>query len=296
MKADMTPAELPIKGSRADDLKWELASFRNQHPGHRFVVGPVEWSYLRGGSGAEVAVVLPGALGATFTFQMVGRLEATHRILVPEHPRCREMTEVLEGLAALLDREGVQRAHFLGGSFGGLIAQAFVRRYPERTKSLVLSHTAAPDPRLAKRNAPIFWLVQRFPEWFLKSLLQRKLGRALKPLHDPERGFWAALTRDGIDSMSRKELLDRARMMSEWMKATRYERLDLSGWSGRILIIEGSGDPFVNPAAQVALRALYPNAAVHRFEGTGHSSSLAKVDEFVSVVTRFIDEVASAEA
>jgi len=206
------------------------------------------------------------------------------------------MADVLLGLAALLDREEVQASHFLGGSFGGLIAQAFVRRYPERTKSLVLSHTAAPNPILAKRNAPIFWLVQRLPEWLLKSLYLRKLGRAFSPLPDPGRGFWNALLRDEINGISRAELLDRARLTSNWMKATRYGREDLFGWSGRILIIEGLGDPFVKPAAQASLRELYPGAVVHRFEGTGHSSSLVKLDEFVSVVTQFVGQAASAEA
>jgi len=161
-------------------------------------------------------------------------------------------------------------------------------RYPERTKSLVLSHTSAPDPLLARRNAPVFWLVQKLPESLLKLLFRRSLGRAFRPLSDPERGFWNALLREEVDGTSGGELLDRARLTSDWMKATRYGREDLSGWTGRILIIEGSEDPFVKPVAQAVLRMLYPTAVVHRFEGTGHSSSLVKVDEFVSVVSQFM--------
>ncbi|HSS64611.1 MAG TPA: alpha/beta fold hydrolase, partial [Gammaproteobacteria bacterium] len=41
-------------------------------------------------------------------------------------------------IAALLDQEGIDRAHVVGFSLGALIAQAFALKYPQRLKRLVL--------------------------------------------------------------------------------------------------------------------------------------------------------------
>jgi pimeloyl-ACP methyl ester carboxylesterase len=46
-------------------------------------------------------------------------------------------------LAGLLDVVGIQRAHILGLSWGGVIAQEFYRRHSARVLSLVLADTYA---------------------------------------------------------------------------------------------------------------------------------------------------------
>lgn len=48
-----------------------------------------------------------------------------------------------DDLAALLDTLGVERAHVLGVSLGGFIAQEFALRYPERVDRLILVSTSA---------------------------------------------------------------------------------------------------------------------------------------------------------
>jgi pimeloyl-ACP methyl ester carboxylesterase len=46
-------------------------------------------------------------------------------------------------LAGVLDVAGVEAAHILGLSWGGILAQEFFRRHPRRTRSLVLADTYA---------------------------------------------------------------------------------------------------------------------------------------------------------
>jgi pimeloyl-ACP methyl ester carboxylesterase len=48
-----------------------------------------------------------------------------------------------EDAVAVLDAAGVERAHVLGASMGGLIAQEVALRYPERVRSLILGCTLA---------------------------------------------------------------------------------------------------------------------------------------------------------
>ncbi|HWE52559.1 MAG TPA: alpha/beta fold hydrolase [Bryobacteraceae bacterium] len=49
--------------------------------------------------------------------------------------------------AAVMDAAGVQRAHVLGISMGGMIAQEFAINYPERVNRLVLGCTACGGPK-----------------------------------------------------------------------------------------------------------------------------------------------------
>jgi 3-oxoadipate enol-lactonase len=67
--------------------------------------------------------------------------------------------------AAVLHAAGIQRAHILGVSMGGMIAQEFALQYPERVLSLILGCTAAGGPHA----------VQADPE-VLRALLPRGLS------------------------------------------------------------------------------------------------------------------------
>jgi len=43
--------------------------------------------------------------------------------------------------------------------------------------------------------------------------------------------------------------------------------------------------------AREALKALYPQARVHTFHGSGHVASIAKLDEYVAVIRDFLGSV-----
>lgn len=63
------------------------------------------------------------------------------------------MASMASDAAAVLDAAGAQRAHVLGASMGGMIAQEFALQYPERVHSLVLACTACGGPH-ATQAAP----------------------------------------------------------------------------------------------------------------------------------------------
>ncbi len=52
----------------------------------------------------------------------------------------------------VMDELGIERAHLVGHSYGGAIAQALAVRYPERLHSLVLVNSARADYPLARRK------------------------------------------------------------------------------------------------------------------------------------------------
>jgi pimeloyl-ACP methyl ester carboxylesterase len=151
------------KASQAQ--KDQLLAFRTLHPIKKLTVGKNEWDYLAGGQGEETLVLLTGGLNSNEVwFQIMTAFEKTHRILsirylylVPlicnanewfekthrvlsiRYPSVATVAELVEGVAAILDAEHIQRAHLLGESLGGMVAQCLVRRYPERVDTLILA-------------------------------------------------------------------------------------------------------------------------------------------------------------
>jgi len=110
----------------------------------RLQISENEWDYLAGDQGEETLVLLTGGLNSSEVwFQIMTGFEKTHRVLSIRYPSVATVAELVEGVAAILNAEHIQRAHILGESLGGMVAQCLVRRYPGRVDTLILASTAA---------------------------------------------------------------------------------------------------------------------------------------------------------
>jgi pimeloyl-ACP methyl ester carboxylesterase len=263
-------------------LERQLGEFRTSHAPRHVSRRGVEWSYYTGGDAGEVLLRLTGALGlAEFSFQQIRLFERQFRVIAPDYPAVGSLAEMIDGLVAILDAEGVGRAHVSGGSFGGLLAQVLVRHAPERVASLVLSHTGAPDGRRRRLGVAI---AAALPVSLLRALLKARLGRTLDAA-DP---FWRRYFDRAINEMTKADIMSRVRLQAEFGQQTGWSPNDLARWPGRVLLIEGEDDPLFASAARQRLRALYPTAEVYAFQGTGHAAAVLKPEEYAAVVSRFL--------
>jgi pimeloyl-ACP methyl ester carboxylesterase len=115
-------------------------------------VGDVQLYYEEYGQGTPLVMILGlGQDVATWSFQLA-EFAQYFRVVVFDNrdagksARCADgyTTVTLAGdTVGLMDSLGIERAHLLGISMGGMIAQQVALRYPERVLSVILASTAA---------------------------------------------------------------------------------------------------------------------------------------------------------
>jgi pimeloyl-ACP methyl ester carboxylesterase len=138
------------------------------------------------------------------------------------------IAQMADDAAALMDALGVPSSHVFGMSLGGMIAQEYALRYPERVQSLVLGGTTPGGPRAVRAGAEVLaffatvgtmtreMAIERgmsllysdsFIEANREALLQRALELAalMAPPHALQRQLMAALSFNAFDRLGRIE-------------------------------------------------------------------------------------------
>jgi pimeloyl-ACP methyl ester carboxylesterase len=273
----------------ADRLE-EFQAFRRSFPYQEISHDGVTWPYLTGGQGDRPLLLLSGALAIPdISWTSIANFAERRRVIVPAYPPVLTMDRLVDGIAAVLRHEGVDQADVMGGSYGGFVAQVFVRRQPQLTRSLVLSHTLPPEPETAAR-------VRRFARvlrWMPMGLVRRMMRRAFQSLM-PEWSEETALALAIYDELL-GYALDKQDMIGIFERTVDYSvrsfaPQDLVGWPGRVLLVFGEEDPATPPDVRQRLESLYPGCQVHLFVGAGHSTAVTHQDEYLAVIDGFLSQ------
>jgi aminoacrylate hydrolase len=269
----------------------QLRAFRSNYPPRHLTVDGNNWQYIACGQGNKALALLPGATGnGEMAFKHITALQKEYRIISPTYPpTAATMGQLTDGIAAILDAENIQRAHIMGGSFGGIVAQCFVRAYPHKVDKLILSHTLGPKPERVKRTKRTMVVLTLFPLWLMRALFKRETTKLLHADH-AEYEFWRAYLDEEIHRIKKKEIMNILRRGIDFDQHYAFKSDDLKDWPGKILIIESTDDPLALKASSEVLKALYPGAQVHSFHGTGHSASILKAEEYQAVIKNFLKE------
>ncbi len=185
----------------------------------------------------------------------------------------------------LLSKLGVEKAHFLGFSMGGLIAQTFALKHPEMVRSLILCDTAPRGPRglswltvwkeLVKTISRESFIKNLYvwvftPETlenedFVKTALENRLNH---PYPQPPEAY--------IRQCEAIEKLDVTERLKEINTPT--------------LVLVGDRD-FLTPVRYSEyLASLIPNAEMKVLRGCGHVSLFEKPEEFNKTVLEFLEK------
>jgi len=271
----------------ADRLE-AFQAFRRAFPYKDLTLDGMTWSYMTGGQGDPPLLLLSGALAIPdISWTSIVNFATRHRVIVPAYPAVMTMDALVDGIAAILGREGVEQAHVMGGSYGGFVAQVFVRRHPQLARSLVLSHTLPPYPEMAARmrrfSRSLRWMPMGLVRWVM-----RRMFRSMMPERTEETACLLAIFDELIGyALGKKDVIGIIERTADFSVRS-FAPQDLSAWPGKVLLVFGENDPATPSDVRQRLESLYPGCQVHLFAGAGHTTSVTHQDEYLGVIDGFL--------
>jgi len=198
-----------------------------------------------------------------------------------------KLEDMADDAAALLDHLGIERAHIVGASMGGMIAQVFAGRFAERTKTLAVIFSS--------NNRP-----------FMPPPAPRALLTVVK---GPPPGSPREVIVDNVVRVTKITGSRRYRMTEEQVRADAAESYDRSYYpsgvarqfgavlaSGSLLaynrqtvaptvVIHGRADKLARPSGGRAVARAINGARLVLFDGMGHDLPQQLWDRLISVLT-----------
>ncbi|MBN2085733.1 MAG: alpha/beta hydrolase [Anaerolineales bacterium] len=289
--ADFTnPTIAKLYAGVPSEVIQKFRDFCDAYPYRSIRYRGIDWPYLISSGGVEPLLMLSGALThPDISWNSIAHFGERYRIVVPAYPAVRTMDELSDGIAAILQHEGISRAHVMGGSYGGFVGQVFVRRFPAVTRSLILSHTTVPDPTGGQSTRRMLKVLSLLPTAVLRALLGRMLGKLMPAdASSPEMLLMLAQFREIMDHHLAKAdflgILDRT--LDFYGRSWTAE--DLAGWGGKILLVLAEDDPASPERVRTAFKELYPRAEWKLFRGGGHTTSVTDQAEYQAAIDGFL--------
>jgi pimeloyl-ACP methyl ester carboxylesterase len=180
----------------------------------------------------------------------------------------------------VLDEAGIERAHVLGASLGGMIAQELAVAAPERVDKLVLCCTTPGGAASVPMPAVTVQLFAEAGSLPPEVALRRFVENALAPGAQPEL----------VEEVYRRRLENPPDLVG-W-PAQAAAGMSFAGVDGAIaaptLLLTGTDDNVVDPRNTDVLAERLPGARVERLPGTGHLFFWEQPDAVVRIVTEFL--------
>ena len=192
---------------------------------------------------------------------------------------------------AVLDAEGVERAHVIGASMGGVIAQIIGVLHPDRTRSLVLACTAC-------RHHP--WRRELLQEWAdavdeggMAALGDEALEWLVGPRLRKRFGIWMNLIARIVLQQPPEPFIAQVGAI---LDATEDLRFELKTIRVPTLVITGSQDSLTPVGDAEELAELIPHARLEVLGGAAHGLMVEAPNAFNDAVLRFLVEVDATES
>lgn len=199
------------------------------------------------------------------------------------------LEDMASDISALIGGLGLERAHIVGGSMGGMIAQVLSLNHPAKVASLVSIMSTTGNPALpAATPAAQAVLFRHRPsphddrEAYLQAAVEgaRVLG---SPGYPEDADKLRANAEATLDRAYRPAGFARhyAAIISATDRRDRLKNLNLPA-----AVIHGAEDPLVRPEAGRDTAANIPGAEYVEFEGMGHNIPTALEGEIADVISR----------
>ncbi|UIP07570.1 alpha/beta fold hydrolase [Erythrobacter sp. SDW2] len=193
--------------------------------------------------------------------------------------------DMADDSAGLLEALGIERAHIVGGSMGGMIAQHVAARHPHKTKTLTSIFSTTGHPKLPAAKKEAMEVLVKRPASLDEEVLvahgkkvSRTIGSPGYPSSEErlEANVRAAVRRSVYPEGPLRQMAaiiadgDRTNMLKDITAPT--------------LVLHGEDDPLIPVAHGHATAAAIPGARIKTIPGWGHDLPVDLVDELAAEI------------
>jgi pimeloyl-ACP methyl ester carboxylesterase len=196
----------------------------------------------------------------------------------------------------LLDHLGIERAHVVGTSMGGMIAQTMAIRRPERVLSLASMLSTTGDRRVGTPKLRVWTVLTRrapndrdaYVEYFLRVF--KMIGSPAYPADEERTREIAAATFDRCHypAGTARQL---GAIMASGSRTAGLRRLDVP-----TVVIHGEADPLVPLRAGIATARAIPGAELVKISGMGHDMPRELWPTYVDAIAKNAERAATRAA
>lgn len=269
-----------------------IIQFREKHPCKHLEVDGVHWEYISCGNGPYTLLILPGGLRiAEHAYTYMEIFEDSYRVIVPTYPALENIDDITNGIVAILNVEVSSEVFVLGQSYGGIVAQVFVQRFPNRVKKLILSGTG---PLLATNIqaiilAIIIFLVKVLPGDVVKRLYKESLSKIVV-VQESESLFWKDYLQELFSKrLTKSDVISHFLSSKDAIRKYAFDRTEVKPWQGKILILAGEKDPVSTESDWNAIAKFYPYSQIQIIPGAGHTAGMSNPDKYAKIVKEFLN-------
>lgn len=209
--------------------------------------------------------------------------------LVTGRIRCAgyDLGDMADDAAGLLDHIGVEGAHIVGMSMGGMIGQTLAARSPERVITLTSIFSTTGRQGFGGAEPKTMALLARRPATDDAGLVRQRLAMAR---HIASAGFAfdeCAARRGFIESIERLDCVDpdaRLRRQIGAIKRSGDRTEQLRNVTSPTLVIHGDRDLMIHPSGGLATKDAIAGARLHTVRGMGHDFPAAVVPQLVDLI------------
>ena len=212
---------------------------------------------------------------------------------VDDQNACYRLSDMADDAFAVLDANGVERAHVMGLSMGGMIVQTMAIEHPERILSMtsVMSNTG--EPEYMKSSPEAYALLTGSPPTDRDSAIERYVAgmRTFGSEFDDDEARWrddagAAFDRSFTPDGTGRQFFA---VGTSGSRADALRRLDVP-----TLVLHGSADTLIDPIGGRRTAELVPGARFELIEGMGHDYPPQIWERWVDLVTGFAKDAEAA--
>ena len=206
-----------------------------------------------------------------------GSQPLTQMFTFAECARC--VVDILDGL-------GIDRAHFVGNSWGGMIGATFAATYPERIGRAVLMNCTAGKASL--RQKVQFAILLRMARWqgeIGPSLIRPVLKAFLGPTTFRERPDVVAHVRAAVSDVN---IGSASWAVNSVVSARPDQRALLAGISTPVLVVGGVEDVTFPPREAIEMADAIPGSLVRVLDGVAHLAGLEDPTLVSGLVEEFL--------